>query len=349
MTARASVSTLLADTSELQPHLQKRLTAYFGERRSIRKVGRRFSPYTSSFRLDELNVRFEDGSNVQLVLKDMSRATMVEEARRARPDFMYEPRREIRAYQWILPHGPAGTPAWYGAVTGPPAGRYWLLLEQVNGPQLAQVGTFSTWERTAAWIARFHRAFPPLRAQQIAKRSGALIYDEQFYWRWLRRAQRFAGRDSVKRRIVDEIAERYAPVVDRLTRLPRTLIHGELFACNVIVGKTCDRERICPVDWEMAALGPGLIDLAALSAGWVEAKQQALARAYLAAARNGNGAASRKSSSLTRELASDLDCCRLHLAVRMLGWSDNWEPPADHAHDWLAEAARISRRLRGLR
>jgi thiamine kinase-like enzyme len=26
--------------------------------------------------------------------------------------------------------------------------------------------------------------------------------------------------------------------------------------------------RVCPVDWEMAAVGPGLIDLAALTAGW---------------------------------------------------------------------------------
>jgi hypothetical protein len=218
MTLRTQDSVALADATELQPHLQKRLSAYFGERRPIRAVGRRFCPYTSSFRLDELDVRFEDGSNVRLVLKDMSATTMVEDARRARPEFLYEPRREISAYRWILPHAPAGTPAWYGAVTGPPAGRYWLLLEHVSGPQLAQVGTFSTWERTAAWIARFHRAFAPLRVQQLAKRSDVLVYDAQFYWRWLRRAQRFAARDSVERRIVDDIARRYGPVVERLTR-----------------------------------------------------------------------------------------------------------------------------------
>jgi aminoglycoside phosphotransferase (APT) family kinase protein len=122
------------------------------------------------------------------------------------------------------------------------------------------------------------------------------------------------------------------------------LIHGELYACNVIVGKTRERERICPVDWEMTALGPGLIDLAALSAGWVEDKQRALARAYFGAFWDGNGAAAHKSLSL-QELATDLDCCRLHLAVRMLGWSDDWKPPAEHAHNWLAEAKRISRRL----
>ena len=88
-----------------------------------------------------------------------------------------------------------GTPDWYGAFTDPLRGRYWLLLERVNGPQLSQVGAFSTWERTAAWIARFHGAFSPLRAQQLAKRSGVFVYDEAFYWRWMRRAQRFAEGD----------------------------------------------------------------------------------------------------------------------------------------------------------
>ena len=45
--------------------------------------------------------------------------------------------------------------------------------------------------------------------------------------------------------------------MDRLVRLPRTLIHGELYPSNVIVGRGHHRERVCPVDWEMAALGPG--------------------------------------------------------------------------------------------
>ena len=345
MTRRAQATALVQDAEVLQPYLEERLADYFGRRRSILKLDRRLCPYSSSFRLDELRVRFDDGSNVQLLLKDLSREAMVEHARRARPKFLYEPRREINAYRWILPHAPAGAPAWYGAVADRPAGRYWLFIEHVKGSQLAQVGTFATWERTAAWIARFHAAFSPLRALQLAERSGALVYDEGFYRRWMRRAQRIADRSPEERRILDGIARRYAPVVERLARLPRTLIHGELYACNVIVSRVRDRERICPVDWEMTAFGPGLMDLAALGAGWVEPRQRALARAYRAAVRNGNGSAGGTGVPLPRQCAVDLDCCRLHLAIRMLGWSDDWEPPPDHAHNWLAEAARISRRL----
>jgi hypothetical protein len=345
MTGRAQAALVPDDTSQIRPHLQERLIDYFGERRSILKLGRRVCPYMSSFRLDQLNVRFNDGSSVQLVLKDFSRDAMLEDARRARPEFLYEPRREISAYRWILPHAPAGTPAWYGAVADPPAGRYWLFLEQVNGPQLTKVGTFSTWERTAAWIARFHSAFSPLRAQQLAERSAAIVYDKAFYWNWLHRAQRFAARDPEKRRIVDAVARRYAAVVERLARLPRTLIHGELYACNVIVSTLRNRERICPVDWEMAALGPGLVDLAALSAGWTDAKQRAMARAYYSAAHNGHAGAFSTPVRLPKDFAIDLDCCRLHLAVRMLGWSNDWAPPPHQARNWLAEAARMSQRL----
>jgi hypothetical protein len=340
MTLRTHANASLEEsTSTLQPDLRERLAEYFGDDRAIHTLGRRPCPYASSFRIDELDVTFTDGSRVQLVLKDLGSESMGEAARRARPEFLYEPRREINAYRWILPHAPAGAAAWYGAV----ADRYWLLLDRVNGSLLWQVGDVSIWQQAAAWIARFHCAFPPLKARQLAKRAGVLQYDEEFYWLWMQRAQRFADGDREKRRILDGVARRYPAVVERLMRMPRTLIHGEFYASNVIV-KERAKVRVCPVDWEMVALAPGLIDLAALVAGWAAPTQRAIARAYLAAC-NGHALTGGPAVRLPRDFMADLDCCRLHLAVRMLGWSDDWEPPRDHAHNWLAEAARISRRL----
>src|SRR5688572_29892713 len=104
------------DVAPLRPYLQAGLSKYFGTKRAIRSLGRRLCPYTSSFRIDELDVRFNDGSSVQLILKDLSRTAMVAEAKRARPEFLYNPQREISAYQWILPHAPTGTARWYGGV-----------------------------------------------------------------------------------------------------------------------------------------------------------------------------------------------------------------------------------------
>ena len=83
-----------ARTPELKQHLENQLSSQFGRRRSIVTLTRRLCPYTSSFRIDELDVRLEDGAKMQLVLKDLSAEAMLDHAR-ARPAFLYEPRREI--------------------------------------------------------------------------------------------------------------------------------------------------------------------------------------------------------------------------------------------------------------
>jgi hypothetical protein len=335
------------DTALLQAQLEDALAEHFGRARAIQTIERRLCPYTSSFRLDELTVQFEDGTTADLMLKVFDREAMVEDARRGRPDFLYRPLREIDAYRLILPHAPAGTPTWYGAVTDVAADRFWLFLERVDAVQLTQVGSFEAWERTAAWIARFHAGVSPLRASQLADRAGTLVYDAGFYGRWMRRAQEFVH-GTAERRVIRNIARRYDAVIERLTAITPTVIHGEFYACNVLMGGTDGNGRICPVDWEMAAYGPGLIDLAALSAGWVEVKQRALARAYYAASRAGRrGDDPSPAARLPRGFLVNLDCCRLHLCVRMLGWSDAWEPPPDHAHDWLVEAERLMHRLQG--
>src|SRR5207244_7203663 len=113
-------------------------------------------------------------------------------------------------------------------------------------------------------------------------------------WTWMGRAQKFldAARQSSResdRKGMEWIAGRYSQVVERLLTLPLTLIHGEFYPSNILVHEieTCrsrltgDTVRVCPVDWEMAAVGPGLIDLAALTAGaWTDEEKTALALAY---------------------------------------------------------------------
>jgi len=347
MTPRTDANVVATEGDvELRSYLQECLDEHFGTRRAIQTFDRQLCPYTSSFRIDELGVRLDDGSHVRLMLKDMSLAAMMEEARRARPAFLYDPRREIDAYRLILPSAPAGIAALYGAVTHPTADRYWLLLEQVRGLPLWQVGDVSIWAQAAAWIARFHRSFSPLEAKRLATRAGAFNYDEDYYWRWMHRAQRFADGDAARRRVLRKVERGYAVAVAQLLRSRQTLIHGEFYASNVMIRKRAT-VRVCPLDWEMVAFGPALIDLAALTAGWAESTQRALARAYVAAAstRIGTGTTARRPSRLSHDFVKDFDCCRLHVAVRMLGWSNDWEPPRDHAHDWLGEAERISRRL----
>jgi thiamine kinase-like enzyme len=192
------------------------------------------------------------------------------------------------------------------------------LIEQVSGVELYQVGELDTWKEVARWLARLHDRFTgaPLIAH-------VLQYDEQFLSLWFERARAFGRAVGIRG---------YELVVDRLIRLPRTLVHGELYASNVLIAG----DRVCVVDWETAGAGPGVIDLATLTTGWQEAQAAELAAAYREALRDPPDPA---------QFAVDLDFARLHLAVRWLGWSPEWSPPPEHARDWHADALELQARL----
>jgi thiamine kinase-like enzyme len=130
--------------------------------------------------------------------------------------------------------------------------------------------------------------------------------------------------------------ERYDNVIAALAALPPTLVHGELYPSNVLVIPAQQPVRVCPVDWEMAGIGPGLLDLAALVGGWGLAERDRLAAAYL----DGVGATS-GAAPCSQTPSIELARCRLHLALQWLGWSPDWSPPPEHAHDWLGEALEI--------
>ena len=172
-----------------------------------------------------------------------------------------------------------------------------------------------------------------------------LDQDAEYYRRWLRRAQTFLGSSHEstpeQRRWIAWLAKRYEHVVDTLLSLPRTIIHGEYYASNIIVHQNGNRVRVCPVDWEMAAVGPGLIDLAALTAGdWTDLERDALCEAYRTALPPGAEWAPQPDAFWT------LLChCRIHLAVQWLGWAPAGVPPPEHRHDWFSEAVDLAERL----
>jgi thiamine kinase-like enzyme len=124
----------------------------------------------------------------------------------------------------------------------------------------------------------------------------------------------------------------YEAVVERLASLPTTLVHGELYASNVIVGEG----RVCPVDWELAGIGPGVLDVAALTTGWPDSERSMLADEYRRALVRPPDA---------DRFAADLDCASLHLALQWLGWSPGWTPPPEHVRDWRAELPKLVERV----
>jgi aminoglycoside phosphotransferase (APT) family kinase protein len=220
-----------------------------------------------------------------------------------------------------------GTARCYGTVADAEQGRYWLFLEKVAGIELWQC-ELETWLRVAGWLAGLHERCRDARAGHLRR------YDRDAYLVWLHRAQEFVGRPELER-----IVAGYGSAVDRLLALPVGFIHGEFTASNVLVQETSNGLRVCPIDWEMAAVGPALLDLAALTAGgWNDDERDAIASAYYEALPV-------HARSPRQEFSHALDCARLYVALQWLGWAPAWSPPPEHAHDWLAEVSASAERL----
>lgn len=308
------------------------------------RIERRPSEYRSSFALEEVDALLNDGSVLRLVLKDLRPEALHEAARAAKPAFLRSPRREIGFYRSVIPGERPGTARLHASEADEARDRFWILLERVPGMELYQCGDLELWREAARWLARFHGRFSaaPCRLEALAAEVGLIRHDAGFYRTWIRRARAIQHRRGAPRAEMDRLAEGYERGIERLLSLPRALIHGEFYASNVLVDERAGHSpRVCPVDWETASVGPGLVDLAALVAGgWSEEERAAIARAY-----RDEWASCAPAPLPAEDFRPGLDLSRLHLAVQWLGWSDRWTPPREHAQDWLGGALELVERL----
>jgi hypothetical protein len=296
-------------------------------RREVLSVRQTRSPYSSSFAIEVLEVQFDDGESLPAVFKNFGTSALLPTAKIVKPAFLYDPVREIQVYDSLLSLLDTGTAAFYGSVVDAATERYWLFIEKVPGIELYQFGDFDVWLEVARWLAGFHAldACAPTRAR---KGTPALMRcDAAFYRTWLERAQR-----NVHGRI-DAVTRYYDRVIDVLCSLPQSVIHGEFYAPNILIQERTIGWRVCPVDWEMAAVGPGLLDVAALASGkWTRGQRLRIAEAYCSAL---------PERLRPLEVVTAFDCCQLQIALQWLGWSKDWVPPQEHAHDWLAEVGQL--------
>ena len=263
-------------------------------------VSREPFEYASSWPLDQLQVRRPDGSDLRLLVKQLGGGHA------AKPGFVCDPAREIQVY-WLLAGAGLGTARCYAS------GRWWLALERIDGDPLWQAAGLSAWAASARWAARLHQHF-----REREPTAPALVrHGRDFYRQWFKRAA--AERDEVA--VLEPALD---AAIDRLAALTPTLIHGELYPANVLIADG----RVTAVDWEMAAIGPGVIDLAALVTGWERDSRAAIVAAF--------------GDVDPRDLAA----AELVLALQWLGWSQPWKPPAAQQRDWLTEAQRAAGALR---
>ncbi len=325
---------------ELRPALDEMLHRYNANLGKIVRLESKPCADRTSFNLLDLEIELTDGAVLRLLLKDLGIMNLHETARRVKPGFLYDPLREIKTYQEILAPNRLGTAQFYGAVVSPDDDRYWLLLEKIPGLRLGQARDYSDWLEAARWLARLHSRFAG-ESDSLNRSAPLLRYDSAYYRVWFDRVETFQS-VGLPRAVWEPLAGSYDRAIERLIRLPSTLLHGEFYPSNILVQETREGNRIRPVDWETAAVGPGLVDLAALTSGaWTDRDRTEMVAAYY------DTLLSEGMASLPfNDLLLALDDCRLHLAIRWLGWAADWSPPPENAHDWLEEAIALAEKMR---
>jgi thiamine kinase-like enzyme len=160
--------------------------------------------------------------------------------------------------------------------------------------------------------------------------------DRSWHAHWIETAAtacELSGRPELATRLRSSAAA----LLDRLDALPRAFVHGELYASNVIVQQVVgEQAEVKPVDWEMAGTGPFALDLAALVTGWDGEQRGAICDAFYRAM-----SAEMKAGLSPEDLQEAIAHCELALALQWLGWSSDWQPPAEHRRDWATEAERL--------
>ena len=309
---------------------------------SVVRLSRRPWEYASSAPLELVVAVTNDCREYSLVLKHLGPRHVTAQVRRVKPAFVVDPRREIEIYRRLL--APSGIGATLvGSKIDPATDSYWLLLEYVPGCRLFEVGDDAAWTATAHWLGAFHDRVARLDTAALRQPARLIECDRASYRLWIDRALRFFAAEGPSRSRHDGtalrwLAERYDHVIDRLLSLPLTVVHGEFYPSNVIITGAPDGVRPCPIDWETASIGPGVLDLAALMAGeWSEPDRRAMTAAYIA----GSGA-----QIGLDDLSGAVQYAHIHVAVQWLGWFGRRRAPDIQARDWLGDAIECAERLR---
>jgi len=297
---------------ELRRCVERIVAARAGGRSAVVAVERRRSDEASSYGADVLTVRLAGGGELELFLKDFGFS-------RLRKDEPVRQRdRELRVYRELLADPALGTARYEGCLWDESRERYWLFLEHVRGTPLAYLG-FEYWIAAAGWLARLQHHVAE-RASGLGASSDVLLrHDAAFYWSTARLA--LAATWTVSATLGDRLSGAltyYDRCVDAMMAAgPPTLVHGAYKPRHVLVDTTREPRRLCPVDWELAAVGSPLYDLAFLAYGYDAEYVALLLDEY------GREASAHGMALPPREqMRHAVDCFRLHRILKVLGGAE---------------------------
>lgn len=243
-----------------------------------------------------------------------------------RPD---PPDVEARLYEALHEDEAFAAPDFVGLIKG---AEPYLVLGRVPGWDL-RYQDLELWKEAAAALGRMHASY----AERVRDSEFLAFLPRLDRDRALVEAQ--SAFAVVRRRYpqavaaLAEVADGYEDVAAELEREPWTLVHGDLAPKNALIDDTKDPPSALFVDWEWAAVGPGLMDVADLVNGLDPSTMETMLHGYVEGAR---GSAVPEADA---DIERSVHLAFLHRTIFRLGRSFDWEVDPDLVARWAEEAA----------
>ena len=290
------------------------------------------SPFATLFPAEVLHVSLDDGRTLRLFRKLLG-------GRASHPD-KHPPDREVRLYQEWLNDEWLPVVRFYGSRPDAREDTHELYLEYVDDWNL-KYHDLELWFAAARRLAHLHAHFG--RCKDVLRRCDFLIaLDSDYFMEWARRACDAVAPQSAELAVrLQSLLTSYGPVAALLARQPPTLVHNDLAPKNVLADRSVAPPRICFIDWEMAGVGCGLLDLAHLKYGLDPDAERKMVSAYRDGFADGAfGPADEQ------EFPRVLAACELHKTLYRLAHSPAWRLPVVRLAEWVGDAERFLGRAR---
>jgi hypothetical protein len=316
------------EEADLRLTLERVLSGVRGQPVTVSALRREASPFATVSCAEVLSISLADGARTSVFLKHLGPEQADHPDKQCRD-------REVRVYEQLLNDKDLPAAAYYGSRWNARAERREVFLEFVDDWNLT-CHHLEHWFTAARRLARLHAHFAA-RADQLWACGFLLRLDLQYLCDWAGLALSVVTEQS--HAWADElgpVVARYGGVAEFVARQPPTLVHNDLAPKNVLVDRSASPARVCFVDWEMAGVGCGLMDLVHLKHGLGPADDREMCAAYCSELEG------------TGLLPADQDqrgalfaACELHQTLFRLAHLCPWGVTQKTAAQWVAEARRL--------
>lgn len=285
-------------------------------------------PYSTLYPAEVISVRLNSGDTRRFFVKHLG------DEQADHPDKQCRDR-EVRVYGELLRERHLPVPRVYAWDRSPVSGRGELVLEYVDDLSL-RYQDLTHWVVAARALGRLHRWFGE-RRERLRACDFLLRIDARYVRSWYHRALiTVQGLDAELGRHLKRSVTGAGWAADLLARAPATLVHNDLSPKNIIVERSSRPARVHVLDWELAGIGCGALDIVHLCHGLEPDEAQRVWSAY----REELGGTDMMPWLSSQEQPM-LAACKLHKTLYRLAHAGNWSLSLETLEEWVAEVERL--------